>query len=264
MEKGTLIGIGSGLALIYGAIFLGDGWAIFFDPASALLVVGGMIAALLVTFSLSELKSIPRGIKEFLSFEEPALIDYLETFSDFSRVARREGLLALDRRLGDTTDEFVRFGLEMAIDGIEEAEIDDLLKMRMAEEAQKRGFVSKFFLNAGTYAPAFGMIGTLIGLIQMMQNLDDPRKIGAGMAVALITTFYGALLANLVLLPIATKAKSQVQQLMKARQMARTGVLGIVRGESPSLIEKRLQSYLDEAASAGSGAAESQPLSRAA
>ncbi|MEX0599216.1 MAG: MotA/TolQ/ExbB proton channel family protein, partial [Rhodothermales bacterium] len=246
MEKATVIGIGSGLVLIYGAIFLGEGWQMFFDPASAVLVIGGTISAMFVTFSLAELKNVPSGFKEFLSFEEPELFSYLHTFGEFSRIARREGLLALDRQLDEDTDDFIRFGLEMAVDGIEEAEIDDLMKMRMAEEAQKRGFVGKFFTNAGTYAPAFGMIGTLIGLIQMMQSLDDPSKIGAGMAVALITTFYGALLANLFLLPVATKARTQVQLLMKARQMARTGVLAIVRGEAPSMIEKRLQSYLDE------------------
>ena len=246
MEKSTLAGVGAGLALIYGAIFLGDGWTIFFDIPSAVIVIGGTIAVMFVTFSASELKSVPAGVKEFLSFKSPELYGYLESFSEFSRVARREGLLALDRRLDDNQDEFVKFGLEMAVDGIEEAEIDDMMKMRMAEEAKQRQLIGRFFTNAGTYAPAFGMIGTLIGLIQMMQNMDDPSQIGAGMAVALITTFYGALLANLIFLPMAVKLNSQVSQMLKARQMVRTGVLAIVRGESPSMIEKRLQAFLDE------------------
>lgn len=264
MEKATLIGTASGMVLIYGAIFMGEGWIIFFDPVAAIIVLGGTVAALLVTFTLAEMKGAPKGFKEFLGFEEPELFEYLHTFSEYSRVARREGLLALDRRLNEDTDEFIRFGLEMAVDGIEEAEIDDLMKMRMGEESKKRGFVAKFFSNAGLYAPAFGMIGTLIGLIQMMQNLDDPSKIGAGMAVALVTTFYGALLANLFFLPMATKAKGQVQSMMKARQMARTGVLAIVRGESPSMIEKRLQSYLDDEIQDDESRADPNPLSRAA
>jgi chemotaxis protein MotA len=264
MEKATLIGIGSGMALIYGAIFIGEGWLIFFDPISAGIVLGGTTAALLVTFTLAEMKAAPKGVRDFLGFEQPDLFTYLQTFSEFSRIARREGLLALDRRLDENTDEFIRFGLEMAVDGIEETEIDDLMKMRMSEESQKRGFMAKFFTNAGMYAPAFGMIGTLIGLIQMMQNLDDPSKIGAGMAVALVTTFYGALLANLFFLPLAAKAKGQVQVVMKARMMARTGVLAIVRGESPSMIEKRLQPYLDELVVEAGGGAASTPLSRAA
>lgn len=262
MEKSTLIGIASGMVLIYGAIFMGEGWAMFFDPVSAILVLGGTSAALLVNFSFDELKQIPAGIKDFLGFESPELFGYLEMFSEFSRVARREGLLALDRRLDENADDFVKFGLEMAVDGIEEAEIDDMMKMRIGEEARKRGMLAKFFNSSGMYAPAFGMIGTLIGLIQMMQNLDDPSQIGAGMAVALITTFYGALLANLFFLPMAAKIKGQLEQVTKARQMVRTGVLAIVRGESPSMIEKRLQSYLDEKVVAD--ITEKPPLSRAA
>lgn len=245
MEKGALIGIGSGLVLVYGVIFMGGGATIFFDVKSILLVFGGTTAALCVTHSMDELMSIPGGVKNFLSFRPPELSGYVKMFTDFSRTARREGLLALDRSLNEDTDDFVRFGLEMAVDGIEESEIDDLLGMRVAEEAKQSGLTSKFFLNAGTYAPAFGMIGTLIGLIQMMQSLDDPSQIGAGMAVAMVTTFYGALLANLLFLPIAMKVKAQSTYNLKARNMIRTGVLSIVRGESPSMIDKRLQSFLD-------------------
>ncbi len=263
MEKSTLIGLGSGMALIYGAIFMGQGWQMFFDPQSAILVLGGTGAALLVNFTFDELKTIPGGVKDFLGFQPPELDGFLETFIEFSRVARREGLLALDRQLDDDADEFVRFGLEMAVDGIEEAEIDDLMKLRMVEESKKRGLLAKFFGNSALYAPAFGMIGTLIGLIQMMQNLDDPSQIGKGMAVALITTFYGALLANLVFLPVTAKIKMQTTEVLKARQMVRTGVLAIVRGENPSMVEKRLQTYLgDDVASAASP--EPVPLSRVA
>ena len=251
MDKSTLLGIGSGFALIYGAIFMGEGWAMFFDPVSLVLVLGGTAAALLVNFSFGDLKQIPGGMKDFLSFKTPELGGYVELFSEFSRVARREGLLALDRRLNEDTDDFVKFGLEMAVDGIEEAEIDSMMKMRMGEELKKRSMLTKFLNNCGIYAPAFGMVGTLIGLIQMMQNLDDPSKIGAGMAVALITTFYGALFANLIFLPAAGKTKTQTDQILKARQMVRTGVLAIIRGESPSMIEKRLQSYLDDKVTSG-------------
>lgn len=263
MEKSTLIGLGTGLALIYGAIFMGEGWMMFFDPASAILVLGGTSAALLVSFTFEELKTIPGGVKEFLRFKAPELAGYLDTFTEFSRVARREGLLALDRLLDDSGDEFMRFGLEMAVDGIEEAEIDDLMKIRIVEESKNRGLLARFFSNSALYAPAFGMIGTLIGLIQMMHNLDDPSQIGKGMAVALITTFYGALLANLVFLPTAAKIKMQTSELMKARQMVRTGVLAIVRGENPSMVEKRLQTYLGNDA-APPASVERVPLSRVA
>lgn len=263
MEKATVIGLGTGFFLIYGAIFMGEGWAMFFDLPSAILVLGGTAAALMVNFSFEDLKTVPGGVKDFLRFKQPEPDGFLETFVEFSRIARREGLLALDRQLDDNSDEHIRFGLEMAVDGIEEAEIDDLMKIRMAEEVKTRGILGKFFGNAATYAPAFGMIGTLIGLIQMMQNLDDPSEIGKGMAVALITTFYGAFVANLIFLPISAKIKMQTAQVLRARQMVRTGVLAIVRGESPSMVEKRLQSYLGDAVTADRSV-EPTSLSRAA
>lgn len=265
MDKSTSIGIGAGLVLIYGCIFLDSGWATFFDLISIIIVGGGTVAALLATHSFDELKQVPVGLKRFFSYRSQDLSTYLATFTEYSRVARREGLLALDRRLGDEPDAFVRFGLELAIDGIDETEIDELMKLRITAEAKQRQLLSKIFVNAGTYAPAFGMLGTLIGLIQMMQNMTDPSQIGSGMAVALVTTFYGALLANLIFLPLSSKLKTQATELVRARQMVHAGVLSIVRGDSPSMIEKRLQSFLvEEDHRKNTPAAEAPPLSRAA
>jgi chemotaxis protein MotA len=247
MEKSTPIGIVAGTVLVFGVVFLGDGWQTFFDVGAMVLVMGGTVAALLVTFNISEVKVVPRGVKDFFTFRPPDLRRYVSDFAEFARVARREGLLALDRRIGETDDEFMRYGLEMAVDGIDEAEIDDLLKLRMSAEGKERSLMSRFFTTAGTYAPAFGMVGTLIGLIQMLQNLTDPSQIGKGMAVALITTFYGALLANLIFLPFASKTKAQAGQIMKTREMVRAGIMAIVRGESPSMIEKRLSVFVSDA-----------------
>lgn len=264
MEKSTPIGIVAGLALVFGVVFMGDGWETFFDVGAMTLVIGGTAAALLINFNLSEVKVVPGGMKEFFTFQPPDLSRYVSEFAEFARVARREGLLALDRRIGETNDQFMRYGLEMAVDGIDENEIDELLRQRMSAEAKERSFLSRFFTSAGTYAPAFGMIGTLIGLIQMLQNLTDPSQIGKGMAVALITTFYGALLANLLFLPFAAKIKSQASKTMKAREVVRAGIMAIVRGESPSMIEKRLSVYLDEPSKKQEDASEAPVLSKAA
>lgn len=263
MDKSTLIGIGVGLLLIYGSIFMGQGWQLFFDIPSIVIVLGGTTTALLVTHSFAELGRIPGVFKNFLSFSPPDTLQLVNAFIDYARIARREGLLALDRRLDDSTDPFTRFGLEMAVDGIDETEIDGLLQLRLGEEARENQLLARFFTNAGTYAPAFGMIGTLIGLIQMMQSLSDPAQIGAGMAVALVTTFYGALFANLFFLPMATKAKAQAATTLKVRQLARAGVLAIVRGESPTILEKRLQSFLEDGKESATSEEET-PLKRAA
>lgn len=235
--------------MIYGAIFMGTGWQTFFDVASIILVLGGSAAALLVGFSLEEMKRVVPGMKAFLGFKPPELHKYVQEFSSLSRVARRDGLLALDRSIGELEDNFMAFGLQMAVDGIEEEAIERLMKQKLNEDIEPRQFMAKFFTTAGAYCPAFGMLGTLIGLIQMLQNLTDPSQIGAGMAVALITTFYGALFANLIFLPMADKTKGQIELEMKAKQMVQTGVLAIVQGDGPSMVEKRLQLYLgDDAA----------------
>lgn len=246
MEKSTLAGVGTGILLIYGAIFMGTGWMTFFDPASLLLVIGGTAAGMMVNFTFDELKRVPGVFKEFMGFQSPNLSSYIDTFGDLSKIARREGLLALDRQIEEIDDQFLRFGLEMAVDGIDEKEISDLLDQNVETELSGHKFCGQFFNAAGTACPAFGMIGTLIGLIQMMGNLSDPSQIGAGMAVALVTTFYGALISNLILLPFAAKKKLQTAALTKARTVVKTGVLGIVRGDSPSMIQKRLELYMTE------------------
>lgn len=263
MEKSTPIGIVAGSLLIVVVILLGEGWLTFLDIGSMILVGGGTAAALLVTYDFAELKNVPGGIKDFFTFKPPDLAKYVADFSDFARTARREGLLALDRKIAEVDDPFMRYGLEMAVDGIDENEIEDLLKSRVVSEQREQTFLSRFFTTAGTYAPAFGMVGTLIGLIQMLQNLTDPSQIGHGMAVALITTFYGALAANLIFLPFATKMKAQAVKVMQVRELVRTGIMSIVRGESPSMIEKRLSVYLKTDAPASSDD-EQTPLSRAA
>lgn len=264
-EKSAVIGVGVGLALIYGAIFFGKGWQTFFDLTSIIIVTGGTFAALMVNYSFNDLSELPTVMKEFIQFEEPDFLAYVERFSKFSRTARREGLLSLDRELEDVDDEFTQTGLEMAIDGLEIGEIEEMLKLRMTQEIKQRKLGSTFFTSAGTFAPAFGMIGTLIGLIQMLQNLTDPTQIGAGMSTALVTTFYGALLANLIFLPMASKMDAQAKTVQRVRQITLTGILAIVRGESPTLIERKLMLYLPEVEDEDDRAeAETQQLSRAA
>ncbi len=254
MEKSTPIGLVAGLGMIYGTIFMGTGWQTFFDPASIILVLGGTVAALLVGFSLEEVKSAIPILKGFFTYSSPDLTQYVDQFTELSRTARRDGLLALDRAIAELEDEFMSFGLQMAVDGIEEDAIADLMKQKTKEDLSLRQFGAKFMMTAGSYCPAFGMLGTLIGLIQMLQNLSDPSQIGAGMAVALITTFYGALFANLIFLPIGDKMNGQFAEMVRAREVIQTGVLSIVQGDGPSMVEKRLRLYLGGDASGGDSA----------
>ncbi len=261
MEKSTPIGLVAGLVLVFGAVVMGDGAATFFDPKSLLIVVGGTLSGLLVTFTLAEVKGVIPLTKAFFGFQPPDYSGLAAQLSDFARTARRDGPLALDARLDEAEDPVLRSALEMVVDGVEAEQAEAALHTQSAEAAAGPGLLVKFLNKAGMYAPAFGMVGTLIGLIQMLQNLNDPAAIGPAMAVAMITTFWGALLANLIFLPMAGKVHGQIVARAKAHEMIHVGAMGILSGEAPSAIAQRLSLYTGEPVEA---AAEAAPLRRVA
>ena len=260
MEKSTPIGLIAGLGLVFGAVFMGDGAKTFFDPVSLLLVAGGTFAGLLVTFTLDETKGIAGQFKAFFGFQAPDYAGLAEQLVDFARTARRDGPLALDGRVAEAEDPLLRSALEMAVDGVGMEQATASLKTLSAEAISGGRLLTSFLNKAGMYAPAFGMVGTLIGLIQMLQNLNDPAAIGPAMAVAMITTFWGALLANLVFLPMAGKARSQMLASAKAHEMIRIGAAALLSGEAPGALAQRLAAYTGAAA----GAEPASPLRKVA
>lgn len=273
MRKSSLIGLIAGFGLVLGAILLGSGWTKFLDPASLLIVTGGTASAVAVSRPFSDLKKALGNIVGIFTFSRPSFQRQIDQLKNFGRIARREGVLALDRRLDEVDNELLRFGLELAVDGMDETEIHEMLNQRIAERRKQREVTPGILSTAGTYSPAFGMVGTLIGLIQMLQNLDDPTQIGAGMATALVTTFYGALLGNLVFLPLSDRAKVQNEIRAKVEHIVREGILCIARGDSPRMIEQRLIHLVHEdtvpeeaeqAETAQAEASERQPAAAAA
>lgn len=272
MQKSSSIGLLAGVTLIAGAILFGSGWSKFVDPASLLMVLGGTGAAVTVSRSFSQLRTVLTEIGDIFTFTRPDLQRHIDQLANFGRIARREGVLSLDDRLDEVESDLLRFGLEMTVDGMEEDEIRDLLNQRIAERRNRRRLTPELLTIAGTYAPAFGMVGTLVGLIQMLQNLEDPSKIGSGMATALVTTFYGALLANLIFLPLSNRAKAQNQIQKKVEYIVREGVLAIAQGDSPRMIRQRLTHLLHEEsgeeeeaqATSAEGATDPQPAAAAA
>lgn len=263
MEKGILVGIVLGIVLIFGSIFAGGDYGPFGDVPSIVLVLGGTTSGLLAAFSFSELKQFAAGAKSMLFFAEPDNRTVITQFVELATIARREGLLALDRKVREIENDLIRMGLEMAVDGVESSEITEMMRIRMDGDIRDMAVVPKFWNTAATFAPAFGMIGTLIGLVQMMQNLTDPSAIGAGMAVAMITTFYGAFFANLIFLPLATKSKSQIGVVLQSKELIIAGVQSIVNGDSPTVIQQRLALYVKEGSDAKDGD-NVVPLSQAA
>lgn len=262
MEKSSPIGLVAGLVLIFGAIVMGDGWLTFLDPISAVLVFGGTAAALLITFTMAEMGRIPAITKAFFGYQAPDYGALAAQLSDFARTARRDGPLALDARLDEVSDPLLRAALEMAVDGVAPEQAEKMLRTRAAEATAGLALHVRFHNKAATYAPAFGMVGTLIGLIQMLQNLNDPAAIGPAMAIAMVTTFHGALLSNLIFLPMAGKGQGQIAATAKAHEMIRIGALGILAGEAPAALAQQLHLFAGGTAPAASP--EPAPLRRVA
>lgn len=241
----TSVGLVLGFGLtLWGMAMGGAQLGIFWDPASVAITLGGSFAAMLVNYPLSEFKRLMVVIKQ--SFKENGMsnIEVIESFIDLSRKARREGLLSLEDAINELNDDYMRKGLRMVVDGIEPETIRDIMELEI-DEMEKRHKTGSEMLRAwGGYAPAFGMIGTLIGLVQMLANLSDSSKIAGGMAKALITTFYGSVLANIVFNPMAANLTYKSSIEISTREMVLEGVLAIQSGVNPRIVEEKLVTYL--------------------
>ena len=244
MDLATLIGVIAGLGLIFFSIFNGSGASTFLEINSILIVMGGTLSATFINFQLKDVLGVFGVVKHAFRNQEPVFHHILEDIVRISIVARREGILAIENEADKLDDEFMKKGLLLAVDGLEPDTIQSILESELdgLEDRHTRG--QQIMKGMGAYAPAFGMIGTLIGLIQMLQTLDDPSQIGVGMAVALVTTFYGAFLSNLIFLPIAGKLETLSSAEIAQRQMIIEGILSIQGGENPRVIEQKLNTFI--------------------
>ncbi|OEF97585.1 flagellar motor protein MotP [Vulcanibacillus modesticaldus] len=245
----TLIGMILGIVLIFIAIVIGGSFAgakIFFSVSSLLTVVGGLIASLMVNFKTNELKEAISAVKTTFKREEQNISELVEMFIELSTIARREGLLALDGKIEELDDPFIKKGILLTVDGLEADAIKEILvaELYAIEERQKIG--RNVIDKAGEIAPAWGMVGTLIGLILMLQNLDDPKTIGPSMALALITTFYGSVLANLFFIPLAGKLQNKTDYDLYIKQIMIEGILGVQSGQNPKLLQEKLEVFIDK------------------
>ncbi|MDX9869169.1 MAG: motility protein A [Candidatus Cloacimonadales bacterium] len=244
MDLGTIIGLVLAYALVFIPIIQAGDLASFIDMPSVYIVVGGAISAVLMSFPIPELLGAFTALKKAF-FTKPT--DYgrlIDSLVDLGEKARREGLLALERELGNLDDEFLKKAIQLAVDGNEVQVIEGVMGIEI-ENIEDRHKTGKDIFDAlGSLAPAFGMIGTLIGLIQMLKALDDPSNIGAGMAVALITTFYGSLIANTVCIPIATKLDRRSKHEVLEKNIILSGILSIQSGDNPRVLRDKLETYI--------------------
>jgi chemotaxis protein MotA len=245
MDLGTIAGLGAGLALIVMSILVAGGQiGAFVSISSFLMVIAGSFGAMLVAGPMSRMFGIIKYITIILrvpNYEEERIISSLVNFSE---KARREGLLALEDDLEEVEDEFMRKGIQLVVDGTDPDIIKSVLYNDLNQLQTRHGIGISLFDNWSKIAPAFGMIGTLAGLISMLANLEDQSTIGPNMSLALITTMYGAIFANLVLLPFKLKLEDRDAAETLVREIMIEGILSIQSGDNPRILEEKLLSFL--------------------
>jgi len=236
----------AGLGLIVGSIAFGGGaLGGFVDIPSVLVVVGGTIATTFIMFPMSVVfGSVKVAMKAFFSSGRDAsgLIDLMVQMAE---KARKESLVALEKVQVD--DPFIKKGVQLVADGTEESLVRAVLDTEISFMRRRHTQGQGVFKGMGTMAPAMGMIGTLVGLVKMLQNLSDPGAIGPAMAVALLTTFYGAVLSNIIFLPLAKKLEERSAEEALYMEIAMEGVVSILHGEHPSIVEEKLMAFLSPA-----------------
>ncbi|MDA3941819.1 MAG: motility protein A [Spirochaetia bacterium] len=246
MDISTIIGLGLGFVLIIGSMALGgSGLAIYVNLPSFLMVIVGSFAAMMISSPLSRVLGLSKIMKHVFKIPNYELEKTISTLVNFSERARREGLLALEDDIEDVGDEFLKDGIQMVVDGTDPEIIKAILFSDLEQLEVRHGIGIKFFADWGSLAPAFGMIGTLAGLIAMLANLDDPDAIGSGMALALITTMYGSIFANMVLIPFKNKLEDRDQEERLTREIMIEGILSIQAGDNPNILKSKLVSFLD-------------------
>ncbi len=247
MDKGTLIGIGACLGLVIVSMLMGGGVMAFISIPSLLIVLGGTIAATLVNFPMGDVITVMKVTKKVIKEEIMPSSKYIDQIVDISKKARTNGLLAIEEDLNNVEEDFMKVTLQHVVNGTEDEDLSKIMDAELALMTRRHKIGQKMYSAMGTYAPAFGMIGTLMGLIQMLQNLEDPAAVGPGMALAMVTTFYGAILANLFFLPMAGKLKQRSEQEIQFKEMLLMGILAIQAEESPRVIQNKLVTYLTPA-----------------
>lgn len=245
MDLGIIYGILLGIVLILVGIWTSGGQVLpFLDIGSLVIVLGGTVAAVLVQYGLSQMKQIIALVRLALVQKPKRPEETIRTIVRLGEIARRDGLLAMEDQTADIDDTFLRDGIQLIVDGSDPELVKSILEIEMAflEERHRQG--QGMFQFMGAVSPAFGMIGTLIGLIIMLGNLNDPDRIGPGLAVALITTLYGSFFSNLIFIPLAGKLRALTDEEILLKEIITEGILSIQQGENPRVIEQKLKSFL--------------------
>lgn len=244
MDLATIIGIVSAFSLVLIAVVSGGGLTWFLDGPSALIVFGGTFGAVLINYPLADVLGVIKVAQNaFFKKEQKAraAIDLLVTMS---KVSRKDGILALQNMTSQVRDPFLIKAVNLMIDGLEPVDVTNILETELDFIEERHRLGAEIFTTMGNYAPAMGMTGTLIGLVQMLMRMNDPSSIGPAMSVALVTTFYGVVLAYLLFLPLAGKLKRLSAQELLVKQLIINGILSIQAGDNPRILEQKLHAFI--------------------
>ncbi len=245
MDLTSILGFIIGTAMLLGGQALEGGNAgQLMQITAAMIVFGGTAGAVIVSFPASQLGDAFLYLKDVYG---PLKVDFDEIIAEliqYATKARREGIIALEKDARGASDSLLCLGLEAVADGVDPALVKEMLETQFGRLEERVNAASKVWESAGAYSPTFGIIGAVMGLIQVMQNLSDPTKLGAGIAVAFVATVYGLYAANLILIPFSTKIKTKYAKVFTKKELIIEGILSIQAGESPALIERKLNAYV--------------------
>jgi chemotaxis protein MotA len=244
MDLATVIGLVLTLALLFGAMAMGVGIGPYIDVPSILIVFGGTIGVLLIGFKMEQIKNMAKIFMVAIKPPQINMTELIKKMVDYSTQARRDGILSLEASANSEENEFLKKGLSMAVDGNEPDTIRDLLEIEMEQTSGRHKLNAQLFDQIAGFAGAMGMIGTLIGLVAMLLNMADPSAIGPSMAVALLTTMYGAMLGNIVGAPVANILLIRDSDEVLSKTLILEGIMAIQAGDNPRTLEAKLLSFL--------------------
>ncbi len=244
MDFATIIGLLAGYGLLFWSILMSSSLSPFIDYPSLIMVGGGIVAAALMSFPIQNVAAVSKiAMKCFLvKSKDPKII--IAEIVRYAEVARRDGILALENEAGKASDPFMVTAIQLAVDGTDPTLIEAILMSELESIESRHGEGKALFDNIGKYGPAFGMIGTLVGLVIMLKNMSDPASIGPAMAVALLTTLYGAVISNLFALPLAEKLGRRSKEEVACKMIIIRGIMAIQAGDNPRIVEQKLKAFL--------------------
>ncbi|HUY90284.1 MAG TPA: motility protein A [Pirellulales bacterium] len=252
MDIASIVGFLLAVIFMASSVVMGGGsFAAFIDPASIIVTIGGSLATVMICFPLKNFVRSAVVAKAVFVNKPPSIPELVDELVKLAEISRQEGLLALEAKTQEIKDPFLVMGVQMTADGTRPEVLEYILRTEMEAVNERHKEGKAFFDQWGKMGPSFGMIGTLLGLILMLGNLSDPDALGPGMAVAMITTLYGAVLSNVLCLPFAEKLNYVNKQELQAMEIVVRGILAIQAGDSPRVVAQKLSTFIPPKQRAG-------------